>query len=348
LAKEIIKKPTKKNFIDLLELGVQAIMSDPEKLARALPIKDVSFEKRHDILRNRDKVFYTSDFQFLQDLNGWRKGEVHVVLGDKGDGKSTFSRTILLDLLKHGHRPLIYLSEDEAEEYLTDILGRELHAFDGQVAVIGELNQLTHLKTSEDPIDILMKTFVIYLETALKTHKPDFLVIDNISTSVVFDENDKKAVLSFYNYLHRIAVYYSIPVLFFSHVKSDLKRIPYKVTDIRGNKSLINMTENTAALYKVLRQDPESGETEIRSAFHWIVSRKQKCSSHKYMLNFDPDVAKFDVAARLEESEFQEFYVKKPKWEADKTRLTRLKNDNAKRRASLKQRKLELDIESML
>lgn len=346
--KDIIKKPSKKNFIDLLEKAVDIILSDPDKLKRASPITAPNVKARHGILKKRDTVSYKSDYTFLQELNGWRKGEVHVVLGDKGDGKSTFSRSILLDLLKNGHRPLIYLSEDEAEDYLTDILGRERHDYDNQIAVIGEKNQLSHLKVSEEPIEQLLKTFVIYLEVAIKIHEPDFLVIDNISTSVVFDENDKKAVLRFYTYLHRIATLFEIPVLFFSHVKSDLKRIPYKVSDVRGNKSLINMTENTGALYKVLRPSHDGGDAEIRSAFHWIVTRKQKCSTRKYMLTFDKDTAKFGEDAKLTEGEFQQFYVQKPKWEAAPERLDTLKKNNAKRRAELKHTKLELDLEKMI
>lgn len=346
--KEILKAPVKANFIDLLEKGVDLILKDPDKLSRARPITNVDIEKRKEIKRDREVTTYNSGFDFLKNLNGWRKGEVHVVLGDKGDGKSTFSRSILLDLLKNGHRPLIYLSEDDAEEYITDILGVNSRAYDDQVAVIGELNQLAHLKTSEEPIDTLIKTFVIYLETAIKLHKPDFLVIDNISTSVVFDENDKKAVLRFYNYLHRIATFYDMPVLFFSHVKSDLKKMPYKVNDIRGNKSLINMTENTASIYKVMRKDPDTGDYEIRSCFHWIVCRKQKCSNFKYGLFFDFDTQQFMGDYKMAEDEFYEYYVKPPKHSVDEGRLQTLKNDTVRKRDKLKQRKMELDLASLV
>ena len=63
-------------------------------------INKESLEEIFNLLKERDKVHWYSDYHFLNEHKGHRPGALHLYLGVAHGGKSTLMRSLLIDALK--------------------------------------------------------------------------------------------------------------------------------------------------------------------------------------------------------------------------------------------------------
>jgi KaiC/GvpD/RAD55 family RecA-like ATPase len=92
-------------------------------------VSDIELREKLEIaayengLLERGRSYFNTSFGFLENVNGWRKGKVHVILGTTSSGKSTFVRSIIWDLIKNNKLPNVacFLSEETISDYSLEI-----------------------------------------------------------------------------------------------------------------------------------------------------------------------------------------------------------------------------------
>jgi hypothetical protein len=129
---------------------------------------------------NKLNVFkYESKFNFLKDHYGLRDGEMHILIAQKGGGKSSLIRSILFDLLETA-RVYIHLSEEDVLKYLSP-LSQAMRKIYPEEEIEKRMKNL--LVTSEIDGDIKANNFIKTIKLNITKHKADIFIFDNFTTS---------------------------------------------------------------------------------------------------------------------------------------------------------------------
>lgn len=200
-------------------------------------------ESKRRNMERKEFIFFPSTLNHLRDHNGFRPGELHMLIGVKGGGKSTLLRSWICEALFNEKRVYIRLSEEKSQDYLDEIienLGRTLDVNGmSSIKVDSEL-ELDHDQHGAQYFDDLI--------LQLRNFKADILFFDNFTTSELSDssvlvqgQNAKK--------LRNIAQKLMIPVIVASHTSKGFKTNTIATgDDSRGNMTLAN---TAAYIYSV-------------------------------------------------------------------------------------------------
>lgn len=327
----------------------EAIKKDPSIEEEIVAVSAPSFDERKKILDELRTQHFPSKFSFLNDAHGLRKGEVTLVLGHKGHGKSTLNKAILGECVDNKKTCLVYLSEEKARIYLGTAFSGWGRERDEDIATyikgIGENDKLSMIKVEDKDTAIKFKKALVHIEYNIEKFDAKVLIFDNISTSSVYSENDKEAVASVFTSLRRIAIKYDIPIIVYSHVSGDLS-YPYDVHQARGNKTFVNETENVFALYSKFAM--VDGKKVRRSCVHWLAARFQGQVIHNYyLMSFNPDTLTFDSDCEINMDEFNSLFVNKRKVEVDEAALYAKTQSLEERNRKLREKANQKYAESM-
>jgi len=188
----------------------------------------------------RGRIHFNSGLPFLKEHKGFRPGCLHGFLGLTSGGKSTLCRTMVNDLMFHNEKAvstLVWLSEDDANDWVLDLVGsRDSIDFD-RLVVCAETNpDLVGL-----PIKELRKKFVHTLEEA----HPDILILDNTTTSALFGTTwqEHKEMCAI---LKKVAQGLKMPIVYFSHTGAQCSAYNRSIIEpeqMRGFKDILNISE---------------------------------------------------------------------------------------------------------
>jgi len=120
-------------------------------------------------------VYIDSDFNFLKCHKGLRPGQMHVLIGTSGSGKSTVVRKIILDSAKE-HKVLLWLSEESRQDFIA-ALSKNFPKPDvaKNIKIISEFDVCKNHNASHEQI------FTEY-EKCVKAINPSVVFFDNITT----------------------------------------------------------------------------------------------------------------------------------------------------------------------
>ena len=194
------------------------------------------FQKASDSLYKKN---FHSDLKIFSDHNGFIEGELHTFIGTKGSGKSTWSKTILSELVYSGKAPLLYISEERKNKYVQAInktvrlmnkSEEEVKNYLENIIVISEMDEKV---TSVDQFCKMVTELVTSLEL-------DIFIFDNFTTSFMSELGiqTQSAVL---RKIKELADTLRIPMLMFFHTAklSDPKRLDGD--NVRGSATAINI-----------------------------------------------------------------------------------------------------------
>lgn len=184
---------------------------------------------------------YESMFGFVNDMNGWRRGKVHLFIGDTHAGKTTLVRSILLDAVANKKKVLTWLSEETLEDYKTEMayIGHEHEAYKN-ITVVSEQDQE-------------ITSMVGAIKFHVQEREVDLVIVDNITTSEFYNDKISEQAPLIKN-LKRVAIEENIPLILIAHTNAAKEFRPYhpiKPNDIRGNKTLPNLVEFCFGIHKV-------------------------------------------------------------------------------------------------
>lgn len=185
-------------------------------------------------LARRNSIQINTDFEFLLNINGWRKGKVHVVLGTTSSGKSTLIRSIIWDIIKNNSLPKIacFLSEETCEDYQLELFeGFGSLGFKERVMFFSEQD----VETNEQRRIILTNAFQSDCEV---------LIFDNLTTSAIYGEDYSKQS-EFVGRLKNLAVKTNKALILVAHT-NNVHRNSRELIDsshVRGSKTVSNIAE---------------------------------------------------------------------------------------------------------
>jgi hypothetical protein len=237
-----------------------------------------------------DKKFFTSRFTHLQSHNGFRPGELHTFIAEKGGGKSTLVRAWIVDCLLQGKKVLLRLSEDRTQTYRDSLI---LYLREGGVKYLDNLIIDSEI---ELPTNQLGGNYINALRAKIIKTSADIFILDNFTTSVLSRsrpaEQEQYAVT-----LRQIAMDSEIPVIVVAHTEKGFNKKRGIATgdNIRGNMTL----SNTAAYVYTLTIFHELSD---KPTFLFIDKARHHSNANKklFKLNFKDNTYEDDKPATFD------------------------------------------------
>jgi hypothetical protein len=222
--------------------------------------------------------------------NGFRCGELHTFIAEKGGGKSTLIRTWIVECLKQGKKVFLRLSEDKSQTYRDSIavyLGPENYDCLKNLYVDSEREISRTLKGPH---------YMEQLKNKIISKASDIFILDNFTTSELSrgkPENEAKNSVEFAD----IAADLNIPVIVVAHTEKGFnkKRGIASGDNIRGNMTL----SNTAAYIYTLTIFHELPE---KPSLFFIDKARHHSNANKklFLLDFENGFYKSDRPATYE------------------------------------------------
>lgn len=235
-------------------------------------------ESKKRNVERKELIYFPSEMNHLRDHNGFRPGELHVLVGVRGGGKSTLFRTWILESLFNGKRVYIRLSEEKSQDYQDEIVE--------SIGRVMNVDEMTNLKTDSElelKFDQHGSQYFDDLKMLVMNFRADILFFDNFTTSELSDGNvmiqGKNA-----KFLRNIAQKLNIPVVVASHTSKGFKaNVIATGDDSRGNMTLVN---TAAYVYSV---NVFFGHVE-KPTIVFVDKARHHSSSNKslYRLQFEP------------------------------------------------------------
>lgn len=235
-------------------------------------------------LERKNNIFFPSTLNHLRDHNGFRPGELHMLVGVKGGGKSSLFRSWIAEALFNFKRVYLRLSEEKAQDYQDEIienLARASFKVDG----------MDNLKTDSE-LDLRYdehgNQYFDDLRINLRNFAADILFFDNFTTSELTDCNiqiqGKNAKA-----LRNLAQKLRIPVIVATHTSKGFKGTSIASgDDSRGNMTLANTAAYIYSINVIFDHPKKPTILYVDKARHHSNSNKAL-----YELNFNAKTGLF-------------------------------------------------------
>lgn len=299
----------------LLKHGKQALM-DAYVNATPFPIEGVEDASSVDLLSLYDQgmpegvgVGYDMDESFR-----WCTGQVSLITGIPGHGKSTFLKNIIVRLARqHGWKSFIYSAEEASTEFaLSDLISIDtgksfFHTPNCRRVTKEEVNEMMpfmtehfkYLKLAEN--DLTAEGILKKAEEMVKRYGINAFIIDNMSTVEkgipAAGESRHNAIQSILKEFVRFARHYDIHIFLVAHPKKMQKSTGgmYEVPtgyDVGDSSHYYNLPDNGLTVYRNL----QTGQTELH---RWKVRFKYTGQLGMDQFKFDLCNSRYSSALKL-------------------------------------------------
>ena len=249
--------------------------------------------------KNRKKqVVFKSLFKHLNDHNGFRCGELHLLVGPKGGGKSTLFRDWILESVRQGKKVYVRLSEDKRLDYMDEIA----KFFNDNE---GDLFKNLRIESDLDITDDEKQSYLDDLEMKVKNFNADIIFYDNFTTSILTRQGilaEAENALK----LRSLADKLEVPVVVAAHTQKSYRGDSVASgDDVRGNATLANVAAYIYGLTVFYKLPSKPSVLFTDKARHHSASNKKY-----YKLTFNPasesfvkdaDLSALDVKQLLKE-----------------------------------------------
>lgn len=274
-------------------------MSEEEKTK--LVKAGLSDEQMSTLIEESNCVYIDSKFSFLKAHNGFRPGCLHVLMSTTHAGKSSLTRSIVLDVASRiDTSVLVWLSEEKCIDFQREIaFSRPHQSYTEKISLVSEQSFM------DNNINYRQKIESLILEL-----NPRLFVFDNLTTSRFYNNKDPDQQSSFVLWLKALSQKTEVPLLLIVHTGSKVNpAIPGIITenDIRGSKDLPNMAEFFYIIQKFVIND------------HWFIGIN--ITKHRgynrvpsfYRLNYCAEKHLYESDVVINWEDFKEAYTKRNK-----------------------------------
>jgi hypothetical protein len=246
------------------------------------------------------EIHFHSALGFVNSTNGFRRGNMHLFIAGTGAGKSTLTRTIIRDLLfnkSNSVRVCVWLTEETITEYKTIFsLGVVSH----------DVLLNTNAYSQQDNQDVTE----FYFYEWLRSHTPDVVIMDNITTSKFYEGKRPDEQARFASKLKNILKELNCAGIIVAHADSqqtNQKGGLLDINNIRGSKTICNLAE-FAYLIQVFKT-PKAIYSTLRIA----KSRSQEIVHDTYILNYESTTKSFINDTAIPFDRFKDVYNQRNK-----------------------------------
>lgn len=252
------------------------------------------------LINESRKIENNSGYSFIRCHNGYRNGKIHMAIGPASGGKSTLTRSLIIDFLinlEDGEFIHIHLSEETAEEFLIEL---------GSTGLGFHLIKKIKI-TSEQDVDYgdnENKMFTM-LNEVLSDNRVRAFFFDNITTSFCYMDQKVNQQAKIGRWLKALTKKHMIPVVLIAHTGGDSSMANSRLiemNDIRGGKSIVNLAE-----FQYILQPFFVGETR-HNMIRVVKHRGFTVNSPYFQLMYDSKPRMFTCDKNLTFNEFKELF----------------------------------------
>lgn len=223
-----------------------------QEIERKISTGVIELEDQVEIHRAKEELRLPSVLNCFNKSNGLRPGQLSILMGPKGNGKSAMAKTISFECARELVKCLHILSEEQTSIYK--------HSISKGVHRSNKFN-LEHL-LFDSMLDwpkshMNLNSFFTNLYETINEHQPEVVIFDNFTTSFIGDlpiGQQGEAIKA----LRNMAVKFDIILLVIMHtVKgTDVYKQLISGEDVRGNSSSTNTSAYNYVLSTFFRCDP--------------------------------------------------------------------------------------------
>ena len=226
-----------------------------------------------------------------QAIGGMMEGNLIIVSGESGGGKSTFSGELLLSAIEAGHKVCAYSGELSKMKFLqwlifqaagSDYVTLKFDHFmnknvpyvpvDVQLRIREWLRGKAFLYDNKEIFEKSQVESIIDMFTfAARAHECDVFLLDNMMSSLCEEEEELKAQTKFINALKKFAEKFSVTVLCVSHPRKMKAGVEMGKFDVAGSANIVNLSDATIVIQrpdiKVLKSREFGTELTIPCVF---------------------------------------------------------------------------------
>ncbi len=206
----------------------------------------------------------------------WYSGELHVLFGDNGTGKSVWATQIadaitkgtsVMGILPNETEPqkvLFYdfeLSDKQFERRYTDESGNQ-YGFSENLYIDNIDFQSLAVENLTQKADEIIITKI---EQAIVKLKPQVLIIDNLTYLKTETTQDAKVALEILRKLNQLKRQYDLSILVLAHTPKTKDGQPITNNDLAGSKHLSNLVDSISAIGKSTRGSNEKYIKQIKA-----------------------------------------------------------------------------------
>lgn len=255
-------------------------------------------------LQENSKTDYHSQFNFLKEHKGHRKGNLHLYLGISGGGKSTLMRSLVIDAafsIPDDKKVLVWLSEESYDDFTTELYKSGVpEKIYKKILIISEMEDA--IFKEEDN-----KTFFFGW---CRENEVEMIFYDNITTSRFYMDRKVIEQAAFCTELKMLASETNKPLIIFSHtdarVTETIDRL-VNMNDIRGSKSIVNLTQ---FMYIMQRFQLEN---KFYSTIRVTKHRGQPVENNIFLLRYHKQSALYPADQIISFDAFKDAYKKRNK-----------------------------------
>jgi hypothetical protein len=177
--------------------------------------------------------FTTIAFNFTRAHNGLKRTMGHMLMGPTGKGKSTVTRSIIIQAARQ-HRVLIYSTEESFEDTNYNY---------GQMGFTDIHAKNLFFMHEDDCVDPIAEIYKSAIENSV-----DFIFFDNVTTSRFYDPVQPLEKSDFFRGLKKIGKDLNTVMFYVAHTDANTRSGQQKLidnNDVRGYKLISNMCEYT-------------------------------------------------------------------------------------------------------
>lgn len=262
------------------------------------------FEKDEFLEESRTQ-FYKSDFNFLNEHNGWRPGKQHLILAPTHAGKSTLTRSIAWDFVNNNEleKVLVWLSEESKAEFKSELAKIGLPKEKASRIIIA----------SEQDGDLSLSEKKMLFAESLKLANPQLLLFDNITTSSFYAGRKVDEQERFASYLKTTGKSEDIAMAIIAHTggESQMNKRLLELNDIRGGKDIVNLAEFAYILQMIKVYDEVTQKTKKFPIIRIEKHRGQaQVENFLFHLRYNPTTVSFMEDRPKCWNEFKELFKK--------------------------------------